>query len=425
MSNNKILIYTSNVDRTPRSMADVVKFAEEKPKYRLANVELSSISALRKAKAGDRIYTKNGNTVYVIKAFQAPLAELSADDKAYVEALYRKGMKNVNISGVRDMTPFEEWCRSAATKEALQEVGCVKSSNRLTKSKDSNMKTSIKDALLAKIKSQYLPVRIEEGIRLTINGEVAVVNPERDGYRVISSTGELTDYPEAMTLSGLPVFAISRPIADIAVGDVIESAGKFYKVTGKTGNKLSTICYTGSTRTKIGVKDALLGTTNFNVVVALNGGGVNGINPLMLAFIMGDGEFDIKDFVMMNALAGNNAALGTDLFKNPMMFLMLMDNKKGGDIDPMMFLLMGNGGALAGGQNGLFNNPLLMMTLLDKKGGKSDILETMLMAQAFGGGNGLGNLFGGVAPTVAPEAPAKPARRTKKAAAAEDAETQA
>lgn len=421
---NKILIYTSNPDKTPRSMADVVKFADEKSKYRLANVELSAVSALRKAKEGDRIFTKKGNTVYVLRAFESSLENLCAKDREYVEALYRKGMKNVAITAVRDLTPYAEWCASAATKEALEKVGCKTAAGVCsTTKKDSKMvKGSMKETLLAKIKSQFLPVRID-GARLTINGEVAVINPANDGYRVISSTGELTDYPEAMTLSGLPVFAISRPIADIVEGDIIESDGKFYKVTSKSGNKLSTICYTGSTRTKIGAKDALLGTTNFNVVVSLCGSNANGINPLMLAYIMddGDGDFDLKDFIMINALSGNSAVAGAgNLFSNPLAFLALSD--KGGDIDPLMFLLMGNGGVAAG--NNILSNPIVAMSLLGKGGDRSDLLETLVMASAFGGGNGLnlGGIFGGTpaATTTAPVAKKAPARKraTKKAPAA-------
>jgi hypothetical protein len=363
--------------------------------------------------------------VYVLRAFEDSLENLCAKDRAYVEALYRKGMKNSGIGPCRDLTPYAEWCSSAATKEALEKVGCKTAAVCSTTKSDSKMvKGSLKETLLAKIKSQFLPTRID-GARLTINGEVAVINPARDGYRVISSTGELTDYPEAMTLPGLPVYAISRPIADIAIGDIIESDGKFYKVTGKTGNKLSTICYTGSTRTKIGAKDALLGVTNFNVVVSLCGANANGINPIVLASIMdgGDGDFDLKDFLMINAISGNGAAAATgNLFSNPLMFLALSD-KKGGDIDPLMFLLMGNNGAAAGGN--ILSNPIVAMSLLGKGGDRSDLLETMVMASAFSGGNGLnlGGIFGTPAAAPAPAATEKPARKrsTKKAPAAPEA----
>lgn len=40
---NKFLIYTSNLDRNPRSMRDVIKFAQQTPKFYLANVELSDV----------------------------------------------------------------------------------------------------------------------------------------------------------------------------------------------------------------------------------------------------------------------------------------------------------------------------------------------------------------------------------------------
>lgn len=421
---NKILIYTSNPGKTPRSMADVVKFAEEKSKYYLANVELSSVMALRKAKEGHRMFTKKGNTVYVLRAFENSLENLSAADREYVESLYRKGMKNMNISSVRDSASYEEWCSSAATKEALNKVsGCTEAAVSSTTKHDSKMKESLKESLLRKIKSQFLPTRVE-GARLTFSGEVAVINPDKDAYRVISSTGELVDYPEAMTLPGLPVYTINRPIADIVPGDIVSSNGKFYKVTDKKGNNLSTICYTGTAHTKIGVKDALLGVTNFNVVVSLCGANAaNGINPIILATIMDDGKeggFDLKDFLLMNAFSGNAAgamAGGNNLFSNPLMLLALTENKGGkSEIDPLMFLLMGNNGAMAGGNN-LFGNPLMAMMLLGKDGGsKNDFLETMIMASAFGGGNGLnlGGMFGTPVAAPAPEAaPAKPSRPRK------------
>lgn len=420
---NKILVYTSNPDRTPMSMSDVTAFAKRTGKYRLANVELSPIKALRSVNVGDRVFTKKGNTIYVIRTFDTCLDDLSAADKEYIQDLYAAGMKTCNIGAVNDVTPFNEWCRSASAKEALDAVN----SNCSTTKKDSKKMTgSMKTTFLSKIKSQFLPVKVE-GARLTVGGEVAVINPEKNGYRVISSTGKLTDYPEEMTLAGLPVYSISRPISDIVEGDIIESAGKFYKVTGKKGDNLSTICYTGTTRTKIGVTDALLGITNFNVIVSLVNGNA-GINPLMLAYIMNDGkkggEFDLKDFLMINAFSQNGGAnLNNGLFGNPLMFLLLSEKNEG--IDPLMFLLMGNNG----GANNIMGNPLMAMALLgDKEGGENDMLKTMLMMSAFGGNNGgvnLGGLFGNAAAPVAAapaeaatKKPARKARSTKKAEAA-------
>ena len=63
---NKFLIYTSNLDRNPRSMRDVIKFAQQTPKFYLANVELSDV--LGDVREGDNIITKKGNSIYVIRA---------------------------------------------------------------------------------------------------------------------------------------------------------------------------------------------------------------------------------------------------------------------------------------------------------------------------------------------------------------------
>ena len=402
---NKILIYTSNPDRTPRSMADVVKFAEEKPKYRLANVELSGITALRNAKAGDCLFTKKGNTIYILRAFDKRLEELSAEDKAYVDSLNRKGMKEVGIGPVKAITRFEEWCRSTTAKEVINAVSGVKVNDRSTSKEDKGMKKSFKETLLAKIKSQYLPTKVD-GARLTFNGEVAVINPKGDGYITVSTNGELTEYPEFMVFEGLPTYAIARPIADVVAGDVIEKDGKFYRVVGKTGTKLTTISYNGTGRTVHSIKDAVLGTSNVNVVVSLFGSNVNGINPLMLAYIMGgdgDGEFDLKNFIMAQCLAGGAAAGGVapSLLNNPAMFLMLAD-KKGGDIDPLMFLLMSNNGAAGAGVGGI--NPMLFALMSGKDGGKGgDLIETLALASAFGGNTGfnLGGIFGAPAAVAA------------------------
>ena len=429
---NKILIYTSNPDHTPRSMADVVKFAEEKPKYRLANVELSGITALRNAKAGDCLFTKRGNIIYILRAFDKRLEELSAEDKAYVDSLNRKGMKEVGIGPVKAITRFEEWCRSTTAKEVINAVSGVKVNDRSTSKEDKGMKKSFKETLLAKIKSQYLPTKVE-GARLTYGGEVAVINPKGDGYITVSTNGELTEYPEFMVFEGLPTYAIARPIADVVAGDVIEKDGKFYRVVGKTGTKLTTISYNGTGRTVHSIKDAILGTSNVNVVVSLFGSNINGtnpiINPIMLAYVMGgdgDGEFDLKNFVMAQCLAGGAAAGGVapGLMNNPAMFLMLAD-KKGGDIDPLMFLLMSNNGAAGAGVGGI--NPMLFALMSGKDGGKGgDLIETLALASAFGGNTGfnLGGIFGApaaVAATAAAPAAPKRSRKAKAEAAVAEA----
>jgi hypothetical protein len=409
-------------------MADVVKFAEEKSKYRLANVELSSITALRNAKTGDRLFTKKGNTIYILRAFDKRLEDLSAEDKAYVAACNRKGMKEVGISAISAAHHYEEWCRSATGKEVISAVCGAKVNDRLTTEKDKGMKKSFKEIFLGKIKSQFLPTKVE-GARLTYSGEVAVINPKGDGYVTVSADGELTEYPEIMVFEGLPVYAISRPVADVAPGDVIEKDGKFYRVVSKSGHKLTTVSYNATSRTVHSVKDALLGTSNINVVVSLLGSNANGINPLMLAYIMGNeegGEFDLKNFIMAQCLAGGAVAGGVapGLLNNPAMFLLLAD-KKGDDIDPLMFLLMGNNGAFGANAAGGIN-PLMLLALSGKEGGKNDMIETLALCSAFGGNAGgfnLGNLFGGAAvaapaTTVAAPKP-KRARKAKEAPAAE------
>lgn len=103
--------------------------------------------------------------------------------------------------------------------------------------------------------------------------------------------------------------------------------------------------------------------------------------------IIGGGKFNFKDMIKAQALAGAG--------NNPMMLLALGG---GDDIDVKDIMLMnalGNGGFNAGDGNGGMNN-LLPLMLLEKDGdGDNDLMETMLLTQAMGGGaaGGMNNLL--------------------------------
>ena len=107
---NKFLIYTSNLDRNPRSMRDVIKFAQQTPKFYLASVELSDV--LGDVREGDNIITKKGNSIYVIRAISESVDDWSDETREYVEELSRQyGLKRCNITSIAQVVKFETWCK--------------------------------------------------------------------------------------------------------------------------------------------------------------------------------------------------------------------------------------------------------------------------------------------------------------------------
>ena len=75
---NKFLVYTSNLPEMPKDMSDVIAFAKETPKFYISSVELNG--CLSEVKAGDQIFTKKGNQLYVIKAIQNGLDNLTEEE---------------------------------------------------------------------------------------------------------------------------------------------------------------------------------------------------------------------------------------------------------------------------------------------------------------------------------------------------------
>lgn len=335
----KFVIYTSNLPFMPKNMAEVIDFAKEQNKFRIASVELNPY--LSDVKAGDNIITKKGNSLYVVKAIEESLDNVSPETREYLDTLTREyGLKKVGITSVDNIVRFETWCRSArpiinSSKESSN--NSIKNNNTMT------TKNSIK-GFADRLKSMFMPVEAT-GVRIATDGNICVATNQ--GYVAIDQNNCLTSYPEELTLD-LPVFIVSKPKEQLAVGDVIALERSYAKVTKIEGDKITAIGYTGSGKTIHTIKDFLFNQTMIRVVVSLAGNvggqinpmmllamsdkddkksllplmmmsqnsGTVGMNPMMLMALSGKGDFDIKDMFMMSALSGGNNPFGA-MFGQP------------------------------------------------------------------------------------------------------------
>lgn len=327
---NKFLVYTSNLPEMPKDMSDVIAFAKETPKFYISSVELNG--CLSEVKAGDQIFTKKGNQLYVIKAIQNGLDNLTEEEQDYIDELKREyGLKNMNITSVAQIVKFETWCKSA-------KVIINKQNN-----KKMNNGNSIK-GIAARIKEMFMPVEAQ-GIRVSAEGELAVETT--NGYVAINSDNELVSYPKELTLD-LPVYIVSKPKDQLVVGDVIATTDKSYaKITKIDGSKISATSYTGTGKVIHTIKDFLFNQTMVRVVISMSGIAGGQINPMMLLAMSEDGESkdSLLPFLMMSQQ-------GSNLGMNPMMAYALMgkdsDNSGSSMKDILMMSMMTGGNAFGG-----------------------------------------------------------------------------
>lgn len=342
---NKFLIYTSNLPMMPRNMEEVISFAKETPKFFIAGVELNP--HLANVKAGDRILTKKGNTIYVIKALQESLDNLSEEDREYLDDLTRGyGLKKVNITSVQQITRFEDWCKSA---RPLIKASTNNKTNKMEKSKN-----SVK-GMLGKLEEMFMPTRVDDVRLVMTTGEICVKTS--NGYVAIDAQNRLNSYPEALTVD-FPVYVISKPKDQLVPNDIIATDRGYAKVTKVEGDKINAISYTGACRKIRTINDVLFNQSMVKVVVSLSGNMNGQINPLMLA---------------------------------------LLNKEEGKSFDSLPILMMSQQGGTVG------MNPMMAMMLA--KGEGEDSFKDILMMSALSGNNLLGNMFGAFGNTPAPGTP--------------------
>lgn len=243
-------------------------------------------------------------------------------------------------------------------------------------------KQSMFKTMFDKIKEQFAITK-EESLRLATDGNICV--PVNNEYIAINASNKLVSYPSNLCFN-CPVFVMTKPFAQIMVGDIIKDKESFYKVISKKENgSLSVLSYTGTMKNKTEVKDFLLNSAFAKVVINMfNSMGNNPINPMMLA--------------MMNESENGNK---TDM-KEMMMLMMMM-----GGNNPFAAM----GGNNTAGANPMMN-PMMMMAMMGDNSNQSSMMEMFMMSQMMGGNN----IFNPAAVSQSPVTKKKP-RRSKVTAA--------
>ena len=211
--------------------------------------------------------------------------------------------------------------------------------------------------VINKMVSNFVPQEDTEA-RITIQGTIVVLTQTPNGKEWGDKDANV--YPEEM-LSDFPVFTIAKPVAQIAVGDVVKlTKSTFATVVAISDGKVETLSFGGQHRQAKAFKDMFLGQATVRVV----------INPL--------------------------AGVATGDTTNTLMMLSLLD-KDSDDKNDLMKTMMITSMLSGAGQNPLGNlakNPMALMMLMKGDGGS---VQDILMLQAMQGG--LGNIFGVAANT--------------------------
>ena len=343
--NNKYLIYTSNPDVMPKGMDDVRKYADRAHKYYFAKVKGS---ALANVSVGDHIVSAKGNNLYILET-------LHTADTKLIESYERKGMKRMNIkdSDKVQIVPFASWCKTAHGIAAT----LAKEGSSTTNKTKSNMKNSLK-GITSRLKEMYTPTEVDD-VRIAQDGNLCVETAK--GWVTIGADGKLRAYPEELTMDSFPVFAICKPAAQLVPGDIIALDNSYAKVISYNAETASIKAksYTGSKKTIYAIEDVLFGQSTVKVLVNMVGNnfGANGINPLTLALLNKKGEGkglkDLLPIIMLTQGQNGGGLAGI----NPMMLAMLGDEDgEGSSLKDILFFqaMAGNNGG-ANPFAGLFN----------------------------------------------------------------------
>ena len=299
---NKVIVYTSNIGFTPKTLDEVIEFAKNEPKFYICEVGLNDY--LANVKVGDNLITKKGNSIYVLKTFDTTVDNLTDADADYIDDLARNyGLRKQNITSVANRIKFETWCNYARPF--------------INKKEESKMNTNSFKNFGERLKALFMPVKAND-IRVATDGNICVATA--NGYVTIDAENNLVSYPEELTLD-LPVFIMAKPVDQLQVGDVIARDRSYGKVVAIKDGKIKVVGYTGAGSTVYPIKDFLFNQTMIRVVVSFVGNIGGQFNPMMLLALSGDKkDSSLLPFLM---LSQNGGALGT----NPMLMMALAGDK--------------------------------------------------------------------------------------------------
>lgn len=216
-------------------------------------------------------------------------------------------------------------------------------------------KNSMFSGILSKYTAQFMPEQ-ETGVRMSLDGALCVKTDD-DEWTGVDSKGDLTNYPEAMTIEMPFIYSIAKPNNKIQQGDIIKSSSRSYGyVLGVNADgTLKIQSFSGYAHTKKAIKDAVMGQATTKVIVnPFNFDDSCGFNPMMLALANGE-SFDVESLMALSMTPqGKNLFNNTGGGFNMAMLWMLDKNKKQGSNGGVMEMLMMS--QMLGGGNNPFAN---------------------------------------------------------------------
>ena len=230
---------------------------------------------------------------------------------------------------------------------------CADISATKTKKMTNNKMVS---GLIDRYKSQFFPEK-EENVKVSMDGAICVsVNGECVG---VKSDGSLASYPEQFLID-VPIFSISKPQAQVKVGDIVKIGTRYGRVNAKhEDGSLKILYFSGVAGNTYEIKDMLLGQPLVRVLINMFNFGENNMNPIMLLALSNKEDLDMKSLFLMQAMS-NSQSFGSNSVNgfNPMILLALSDkNDKSNDIFTTIALMqMMNSG------NSLFGTPVTTST---------------------------------------------------------------
>ena len=282
---------------------------------------------LTNLKVGDVVTADN-------RAMPIQVAEISSLTSGYTI------LTNVAINGISiDL--------GNATRPVVNKVATTYADVPATKTKKMTSNKMV-SGLIDRYKSQFFPEK-EEYVKIAMDGAICV--PVNNEYVGVKSDGSLTSYPEEFLID-VPVFSISKPQAQVKVGDIVKIGTRYGRVNTKNEDgSLKILYFSGVTGNTHEIKDMLLGQSLVRVLVNMfSFNESNGMNPMMLLAMSDKEDLDMKSFFLMQAMS-NGQGFGSNSV------------------------------------NGF--NPMMLLALSDKDGKSNDIFTTMALMQMMNGGNSL------------------------------------
>ena len=215
-------------------------------------------------------------------------------------------------------------------------------SNNLKQNNKMDKKNGMFSGILSRYTAQFMPQQ-ETNVRMSMGGTLCV-KPSRDSddWIAIDSNGDLTSYPEAMTIELPFIFSIAKPTNQVRSGEIIKNANSYSYVIGTDNDgTLKTLSYSGYAHNKKAIKDAVMGQATTKVIInPFNFDEGCGFNPIMLALANGD-SFDVESLVALSMTPqGKNLFTNTGGGFNMALLWMLDKNKQSGNGGGMMEMLM-------------------------------------------------------------------------------------